>query len=328
LHLVQQARAEYQSGHFSASEKHILAAIQMIVPGDESERAARLSDLGDVYVSQDDLPKAEKAYSESLAIYRRRSEKKSVALLMRNLAATYSLERRDDDALWLLQQALKSARTVPGDDAALMPELLNGVGMTYYRQGKTKKAGEYFKQALQLISASGKLPTPELLNNLGAVYISQRKFQQAEEILKQALKVRESEVGSAHPDLTFTLVGLGVLYTTCGRYEEAEGQYLRALRILEPAGPDFGTRTARVLYALSSMYIRAGRKTEAETLLGKAAVLAREHLSQHPDMAKIVEDYSTILSNSGKTEEAKKLRAEAKRARLATGLVIKALNPF
>ena len=204
LRSVQQARADYLSGHFAAAEKRLLAAIEMLEPGDQIERAARLAELGDVYVSEDELPKAENAYSESLAIYRRLPDKTNMVFLMRNLAATYSLERRADDALRLLKQARKSAKTVPRLDAAFMPELLNALGITYYRQGKTNKAGGYFDQALHLLSASPGKSMPELLNNLGAVYIAQHKFQKAEDILKQALKVRESQVGPAHPDLAFT----------------------------------------------------------------------------------------------------------------------------
>ncbi|HYR42209.1 MAG TPA: tetratricopeptide repeat protein [Terriglobia bacterium] len=329
LHLVEQARADYQSGHFAASEALLAAAIRMLKPGGEIERAARLTELGDVYVSEDELPKAENTYAEALAIYKRLPDKSHIVLLMRNLAATYSLERRDDDSLRLLKQALKLAGTIPGLDPVFMPELLNAVGITYYRQGKIGKAGGFFDQALQMISAAQiTFATPELLINIGAVYIAQHKFQKAEEILKQALKVRESEVGPLHPDLTFTLIALGVLYTESGRYTEAEDQYQRALKILEPGKSDFSTRIARILYALSATYTRAGRKSEAEALLARAAALARQHLSQHPDMAKIVEDYSTILSNGGKTKEANELRLEAKRARVSTGLVINAHNPF
>src|SRR6266436_4069536 len=164
LRMVEQARVHYQNGNFAASEKFLVAAVQMLEPGEESERAARLAELGDVYVSEDELVKAEKTYSESLAIYKRLPDKSKIVLLMRNLSATYSLELRGDDALRLLKQALKLAKTIPQLD-------------------------DIFNQALQMISASRiKYATPELLNNLGAAYITQHRAQKAEDILKQALK--------------------------------------------------------------------------------------------------------------------------------------------
>jgi tetratricopeptide (TPR) repeat protein len=329
LHLVQQGRAEYNSGHLAASERFFLAALNMLQVGDQAQRAAMLADLGDVYVSEDEVSKAEQAYSDSLATYKKLSDRSNTAILLRNLGATYSLEGRDDDALRILQEALKLTRTIPDPNAGLMAEVLNAFGMTYYRQGKINKAEALFNQALQTISASGfPYDTTELLTNLGAVYIAKHKFQKAEEVFKRALKVKEAEVGPGHPDLTFILVGLGVLYTDVGRYTDAEDQYQRALRILGPGKPEFDTRIARILHVISQTYSKAGRKSEAEAALAQSAVIARRNLNQHPDMATIVEDYSTMLSNQGRTKEAGELRAEAKHARLTTGFVINAHSPF
>jgi tetratricopeptide (TPR) repeat protein len=329
LHLVQQGRAEYGSGHLAASERFFLAALDMLQATDQIQRAATLADLGDVYVSEDEVSKAEQAYSESLTIYKKLSDRSNTAILLRNLGATYSLEGRDDDALRILQEALKLTRTIPGPNAGLMAEVLNAFGITYYRQGKINKAEALFNQALQTISASGSTSdTTELLTNLGTVYIAKHKFQKAEEALKRALKFKEAEVGPVHPDLTFILVGLGVIYMDAGRYADAEDQYLRALKILEPGKPEFDTRIARILHIISQTYSKGGRKSEAEAALAQSAVIARRNLNQHPDMATIVEDYSTLLSNRGRTKEANELRVEARRARVTNGLVINANNPF
>jgi len=327
--LMQQARAEYVGGHFVASEKLIVAAIQALQPGEDSLRAAALAELGDVYVSEDELFKAENAYSESLAVYRRLSDKTNTASLLQELGTLYSLQNRYDDALQLLQQALRLTKTLPGSNASLMASALDGLGMTYYRQGKTDKAGRFFNQALRLISASGvKFKTSALLVNLGVVYIAKRKFQEAEDVLKQALKDVEAEVGPQHPDLIFVLTALGVLYTDSGRYAEAEGEYLRALHILELRKPDTDTRIARILHRLSITYAKAGRKGEADVTLEKAAAIARQNLIQHPDIVTIVEHYSSNLRSEGRKKEADELRTEAKRARISAGLVIKAHNPF
>jgi tetratricopeptide (TPR) repeat protein len=100
--LVQQGRAEYGRGHLAASEKLLVAALQTLQPGDQDQRAATLAELGEVYVSEDELSKAESSYSESLAIYRSLSDQCNTALLLRGLGATYSLEGRNDDALRVL----------------------------------------------------------------------------------------------------------------------------------------------------------------------------------------------------------------------------------
>jgi hypothetical protein len=45
-------------------------------------------------------------------------------------------------------------------------------------------------------------------------------------------------------------------------------------------------------------------------------------------MAGILEDYSASLNDQGKRKEAEELRVEAKRARVAAGLVVTAHQPF
>ena len=329
VNLLLRGRAEYHDGRFLAAEPLYLAALRALQPGDQTERAATLAELGDVYVNQDEVSKAERVYAESLAIYERLSSKNSVALLLSFLAGIYSLEGRDDDALRLLQRALKLSKTNPPASASLTAQVLNCLGIVYYRQGKTSKAETVFNEALQLISTlEAGFDTAQLLNNLGTVYYTMHKFQKAEDRFQQALKITETKLGLVHPDLTFTLTGLGVLYTQTGRYAEAEAQYQRALKILEPGGADFETKIARLLYALSGMYTKTGRKSEAAAALGEASSIARRNLGKQQGMAGIVEDYSTILKAQGKTTEAEELRVEAKRARVSAGLVINAHNPF
>jgi tetratricopeptide (TPR) repeat protein len=160
------------------------------------------------------------------------------------------------------------------------------------------------------------------------LYQAEHKYKEAEVFLKQALKRTETEVGPLHPDLTFTLASLGGLYTVTGRYADAEDQYQRALKILQPSQLDFDTRVARLLHALGASYARAGKKREADAALARAAEIARLNLAQHVDMAAILEDYSASLNDQGKRKEAEELRVEAKRARMAGGLVITAHQPF
>jgi len=327
--LLQRARAEYRSGHFPAAETFFLAALRTMEHSDPAERAATLTALGDVYLNEDEMSKAERAYTESVAIYRQLPDQSRTALVLRNLGVLYSREQRDDDALRVLQHALKLTRVDPAAHVDLTAQVLNSIGMVYYRQSKNSKAETYFKQALQMVSASGvPFDTPELLNNLGAVYLSKHQFQKAEDLLQQALKITEMDFGPSHPDLTFTLTVLGALYTETGKYAAAEEQYQRALNILEPDKLALAARIAQVLHGLSAMYIKAGRKTEGEATLLRATVIARTNLSQNVDMASILEDYSAMLRKQGKTEEAEELRVEARRARMSAGLIVNAHNSF
>jgi len=322
--LLQQARAEYNNGRFSQSEKLYLAALGTLDRNDEANRALALSELGDVYANEDEAFKSERAYAESLEIYKRLSDKRNTALLMRNLGTTYAFEGRDEEAMRLLKQSLKLAESIPNNDM-LVTQIFNSLGIVYFWQRKNDKAEDFFSRALLLSTTSGiAFDLSELLNNLGAVYVVDRKFEKAEQVLNHALAIREADGGASHPDLISTLDGLGLLYTSTGKYKNAEAQYLRALKILESVRQDFDVKTVRVLHALSYTYTRAGQKADAAAALAHAATIARRSLGKHPEMVTVLEDYSMVLKKQGKAKEAEELRVEAKRARIASSLVINA----
>src|SRR5262245_40262112 len=110
--LMQRGRAEYRDGHFAESEAAYVAALRTLDRTDEL-RALALREVGDVYVNRDELSKAERAYLDSIKLYDRLSDPKSAALVLGNLGSLYSLQGRDDEALKVLEHALKLAKTNP-----------------------------------------------------------------------------------------------------------------------------------------------------------------------------------------------------------------------
>jgi tetratricopeptide (TPR) repeat protein len=327
--LLQQARAEYLSGNLARSETLLLAALKALHKDEEELRASTLAELGDLYLGAEKFPKAERAFLDSLDIYRRLSQTNGVVVNLQSLGSIYSLQRRDDDALHALQQALKFSTAKPGSDPAITAQVLNSLGIAHYLRGDAKKAGHFFTDALELVSAAGvKFDTAQLLNNLGVMEQAKGNLKRAEDLLTEALKQIEAESGTTHPNLVFTLSALGGVYTDSGRYADAESQYRRALQILEPFQPELETRYARILNYLSVSYGKAGRKSESDALLAQAAVIARRNLSDHLDMIRIIEMYSATLKSRGKAKEAEELRVEARRARLSSSLVITAHRPF
>ena len=326
--LMEQARVEYLSGRYAQAEAVFLSALRALAPVDKALRARTLSSLGAVYVNQDQLPKAEHVYGESLALYKHLGDNIRVAATLTDLGAVYSLQRRDHDALRLLEEALKIVKASAPPDPASISQILNRVGIVYYRQGKMNKAEKIFNEALQIAPDYANLyRRADLLNNLGAIYHRKRQFEKAEQYFKSALKISEDEVGRMHPDLTFSLSSLAALYTDTGRYAEAEEQYQRALSILEPADSNFETRIARLLHGLSRMYSAAGRKSDAESALVRAAAIARRKVAEHSDMVLILDEFAERLRTSGKVKEAEELRGVAKRARVAAALVVSGRRP-
>src|SRR5262249_41063636 len=157
-------RAEYRNGRFAESQAAYLAALRALDPTDELHRALTLRELGDVYVNRDELKEAERAYSESIKLYNRLSDQKSEVLVLGNLGALYSLQGRDDDALSVLQRALKITKSNPVVTHDLYPHLLNSFAVLYLRQRNLNKAERFLNQALQAASASAiSFQTPQVL---------------------------------------------------------------------------------------------------------------------------------------------------------------------
>jgi tetratricopeptide (TPR) repeat protein len=325
---LQDARIAYWRGDFAESEKLFTATLRNFPKIDDRARADALSELGDVYVNVDKFEAAAGVYRESFRLYKKLGDQNKMAQSLRNLGALSSVQRRDDEALRYLREALKTARAAQQPDVMLVSQILNSIGVTYYRAKDMNQAEKMFIEASKSLPESVSLSTrADLLNNLGALYHAKRQFEKAEEYLLKALRLFEGEIGLAHPDLTFSLELLGLLYADAGRYNDAEAQYRRALSMLESDKPIFETRIARLLYCLSYVHAKAGRGDEAEATLLQAAVIARRHLNKHPDMPLVASAYAEALQKKGKAKEAEELRAEVRRAKIAAGLVVNALTP-
>jgi tetratricopeptide (TPR) repeat protein len=327
--LIEQGRVEHRNGHYSASRKLLLDALAQLSRSDELLRASTLADLGDVYASEEEYSKAERAYSDALSIYKLREDQNQAALMLHNIGMLYSLRGHNDEALRIVNQADKLAKSAPTRDSTITALLLNGLGIIQYRRGQNGTAAKYFNQVLQMVEASPiRFDTARVLNNLGSVYFSQRRFKQAEITFTRALQTKEASIGLAHADLCVTLNGLGAVKTEMGKYAEAVDYYRRALKILESSPSDLATSAARILRELSKTYSRSGQKYEAQAALAEAAELARANLERAPDMVAIVEDYAAVLKNQGRTREADELSRLAKQARTVSGLVIRAQSIF
>jgi len=324
--LRQRAVREYQSGRYAQAETLFRARLEA-VKDDEAERARTIADLGSVFLEEERLQEAEQAFLSALAIYRKRADKAGTTLLLRHLGAAYSLQRRDDEAISVLREALTMARKQPQALAKITAEILNSLGVAHVRRQDHKKAQKYFEEGTALLSTE---PGPHgaemtsLLNNLGVVHYVRRNFDRAEQTLLQALKLTTEEVGPSHPALTYTLSALGGLYREMKRYQDAEEQFQRALAILRQGGNDFDMRVSRTLQGLGETYIKAGKTAEAEAALHQASIIARRHVHTHPDMPAVLEAYSRFLKTVGKVQDAQQVQAEAQAGRAKRSLTIRA----
>jgi tetratricopeptide (TPR) repeat protein len=320
-----EGRAEYTAGHFAAAARLFSDALALIPQDRNSDRARILSDLGGACTKEEEFAKAEKAYSDSLAISKSLGDSDDSALMLYNISMLYSMQGRRDDALRFLGEAQGLIKANPKTDAKVRVQVLNGIGIIHFRNGNLRKAETYFHQALQDVPEIN-ADTAGILTNLGAVYVAQHKHKEADEILRRALAIKEAQLGPSHPDLTQTLISIAVSYTQTKRFADAEESYMRVIKILEPQSPGSAFSMAQALHGLSTTFLKEGRAAESDMTLEEAAHIAQHNLDKGQDMVTILDEYSKVLKSHGKTKEAEELRGQVSRARAMAGMVTKAYS--
>jgi tetratricopeptide (TPR) repeat protein len=235
--LAEQAQWEYKNHHHDQAEKLFKAALDMTT--DEIARGVILSDLGTLYLDEERLDEAQQIYIKALTVFRLNKDSYRTALLLRHLASVYSMQLRHNDAKKLLNEALKLADMDATVGIKLRVEILNSLGVAYFRDGNVGKAEKFFRQGLELTTTAQSARDRQvttLLNNLGGVYYKKRDFENAEALLTKSLYLTEARYGPSYPALTYTLNTLGILYTDMRRYDDAEEKYKRGIAILEQNG--------------------------------------------------------------------------------------------
>jgi len=319
---------EYHAGNFAAAEALFLQAKEAAVSASNRELEAIIdNDLGNVEMGADRGMKAGEFYHSALAIFRAMPDKYfEFAATLLNLAYVDEFQRHSDDAQLSLTQARKILLAHPAlpDSQLLMAEISNILGIVLLDEGKLDKARAQFEQAMSTRAAVG---APEeldarTLHNIGVIYQIKHKYTEAESALLKSLEIRAHRLGSSHPDLTLTLIPLGQTYTAMGRYEEAARQFERGLTILRGLDTPFPERMVQILGLAGSNYFKQGDLRLAARSFQEALDLYRSTPVNAPTLLVIFDDYADFLQKQGKVDDAKNVRAEAKRIRLKNALTM------
>jgi tetratricopeptide (TPR) repeat protein len=248
--------------------------------------------------------------------------------MMRNLGAVYSLQERNQEAITILKKASNIIKVNAINQPELTAQIINTLGIAYFRQHKLSKAESLLTLALQTNSATGtsELKLAENLNNLAKIYVEQHKFQKADQAYQRSLEISERLLGPVHPDVALTRANLGLLYMEMRMFEDAQKQYLLSLAITEQQDPIVSARVVRTLYLLSGSYVQADKKEEAERVLTRAVEIVRNDPLIDSETLVVLEAYSDLLESTGNLEAARVVHAEAKRARAEMALTVRIKN--
>jgi len=182
---------------------------------------------------------------------------------------------------------------------------LCNVGQVYQAMGDYRRAEAVFRESLEVLPSS-----PQVWLVLGQVLLLRRDYGQSEAALSKAVvlfeELKSNQVAVAMSDLA--------------ALKEAQLNYPKAVEILQRAllllGP--GQLRGRVLANLGVLNWKLGRKAEAETnftlALGEMEIAVG---SQHPDVGRILDEYSVVLRKTGRTMESRQMKIRANGIRSA-----------
>jgi len=226
-------------------------------------------------------------------------------------ASQYFRERRYEDAIASIREALAIREKVLGPDHLDVANSLNILGLLYVNQGRYAEAEPLYQRSLAIREkalGADHAEVARVLNNLGTSYIKQGRYTDAEPCFKRSLIILERTFGPEHGDVATALGNLGLLYSNQGRYAEAEPLYLRELAIREKAlGPDH-PNLATGLNNLASLYTYEGRYADAEPIYKRSLALKEKAFGpEHPDVANSLSNLAHLYSAQGRAGEAEAL---------------------
>ena len=148
-----------------------------------------------------------------------------------NLAFIYQLSGKltEAEAIFLdIKKVFEGKMKVNQKNTAEYAGLLNQLGILYIDMGKPDNVEELLKKSKTIYKeqyTENNIYFAKATNDLGNFYRMQARYEEAEKQLNRALDLRESLLGTSHPDYAKTQENLAILYWKTNKFEQAYMMY-------------------------------------------------------------------------------------------------------
>jgi len=227
----------------------------------------------------------------------------------------YFAEHRYDLATPVCVRILQIVAHTPSRNDAEVEKRARAVATVYRVQSQLAQAEPYYRQSLELAEKSpDRLPTALLV--VSGFYHDWGKYDQAEALCQRALaiqaKVAASDTNSdAQMKLAITLYGLGENYRGWGKLDQAESCYDRSVQLVRKTLGQDSTELARPLSGLAATLAAEGRTAQAVADYQQALGVTDNKLAvDDPVIKAVLDDYTALLENLNRSEEANALRLD------------------
>jgi tetratricopeptide (TPR) repeat protein len=254
---------------------------------------------------------AEPLLRRSLAIDEKKygSDHFNVAIRLNNLAETLIDTNRLTEAEPLVRRSLAIVEKTQPPDSPAVATGLNNLAHLLQERKRNVEAEPLLRRSLAIVESQFGPDDPRItsaLNNLGRLLIATNRTTEAEALVRRALAIDEKGLGPCHPTVANRLNNLAGLLSATNRHAEAETLIRRALAIDENS---FGAEHPDVANRLNNLTAFLGatnRWVEAEPLMRRSLTILigfrRRTGHQHPYFGLVLENYASVLKNTGKSD--------------------------
>ena len=220
----------------------------------------------------------------------------------------------DTDIGSMLELGEKRINSELNNQAEVKAALNSTIGRVYFSLGEFDRAEELYSEALQIAeSKSLERDLPIYTFRLGHVFQQVGKNQAADSLLKKAIKLFEnSEEGFQTRDAVSALAVYGSFsWFNLGDTETAEEYLLRSLEQRQIHFAENDSLLAPAYNDLANLYHSLGNFDEAEKYYKQAVDIYTELLADNPRTAITMANFSMLLRDQGKLDDAKHFQESA-----------------
>lgn len=220
--------------------------------------------LADLYYKTGKFRESKSYCENALRIYAKPvpgTSPEDIAGGLMEISAIYEAMNEPEEALKLLQKALKLLEDSPGQWSTVAG-IEAQMGVMYYMVGRYGESRSSFESAVAKLRASGEKKSAFfgiVLNQMGLACVQLFKIDEAAELFGEARAILEQECGTSHPDTLGVYSNLAATYDAMGRVEDAIEILEYVLKVREEklgtANPDVEDERKR----LADLLKEAGR---------------------------------------------------------------------
>ena len=175
--------------------------------------------------------------------------------------------------------------------------------------GKYRLKPEAIKTATEQDHAALEI---ERLNDEAQKLQREGKYDQGVPLAQQAVEKSETQLGSAHPLVTYSLNNLAALYWAKGDYPQAEQLFQRILAIREKTLDSDDPNIGLSLNNLGTLYQTKGDYNRAEPLYQRAlAIWEKAYGPDHPVVASTLNNLAALYKDLGDYSKTERLHQRA-----------------